>query len=190
MTPFLTSPVDFPCGRTALMEVSAASRRSLFGRGNESLQNATTSPPSAPAGTTAPFPAANESAEHTSRKKRPWWVDRGAEVQTEEKPQAFKRIVGGEVAIPGEIPWQVQVLDTRERIRATAVCSCIYSQLPPPQVALIGRPSGELFCGGSILSERWVITAAHCLGEEAGSFFVRVGKTHCHQRPPRFHPID
>uniref|UniRef100_A0AAQ4PV71 Coagulation factor IX n=1 Tax=Gasterosteus aculeatus aculeatus TaxID=481459 RepID=A0AAQ4PV71_GASAC len=106
----------------------AASRRSLFGRGDESLQNATTSPPSAPAGT----------------------VDRGAEVQAEEKPQAFKRIVGGEVAIPGEIPWQVHVLDTRGRIR--------------------------LFCGGSILSERWVITAAHCLGEEAGSFFVRVGE--------------
>uniref|UniRef100_A0AAQ4NT48 Coagulation factor IXa n=1 Tax=Gasterosteus aculeatus aculeatus TaxID=481459 RepID=A0AAQ4NT48_GASAC len=73
-------------------------------------------------------------------------------INAEEKPQAFKRIVGGEVAIPGEIPWQVHVLDTRGRIRAT------------------------LFCGGSILSERWVITAAHCLGEEAGEHDIYINE--------------
>uniref|UniRef100_A0A3B3YCH7 Coagulation factor IX n=1 Tax=Poecilia mexicana TaxID=48701 RepID=A0A3B3YCH7_9TELE len=61
----------------------------------------------------------------------------------------FKRIVGGRSVAPGEIPWQV---------------------------GLIAKPSGRLFCGGSILSERWVITAAHCLREAAGSFSVRVGE--------------
>uniref|UniRef100_A0A096LRU8 Coagulation factor IXa n=1 Tax=Poecilia formosa TaxID=48698 RepID=A0A096LRU8_POEFO len=65
------------------------------------------------------------------------------------EPDLDSRIVGGRSVAPGEIPWQV---------------------------GLIAKPSGRLFCGGSILSERWVITAAHCLREAAGSFSVRVGE--------------
>uniref|UniRef100_A0A8C3AU48 Coagulation factor IX n=1 Tax=Cyclopterus lumpus TaxID=8103 RepID=A0A8C3AU48_CYCLU len=99
------------------------------------------------ASTPVPFPATNYSVENQSRKKLPWWVLRDAEVPTEEPARPFKRIVGGEVVTPGEIPWQV---------------------------ALMERHSGGLFCGGSILSERWVVTAAHCLG--ADSFFIRVGE--------------
>uniref|UniRef100_A0A671QVM2 Coagulation factor IX n=1 Tax=Sinocyclocheilus anshuiensis TaxID=1608454 RepID=A0A671QVM2_9TELE len=50
-------------------------------------------------------------------------------------------IVGGNPALPGEIPWQ------------------------------------QVFCGGSILNQVWVITAAHCLvGSQNGSFYIRVGE--------------
>ncbi|XP_070819308.1 coagulation factor IXa [Chaetodon trifascialis] len=148
---------EFPCGRTALTAVGAESTRSLLGRENSSLQNTTsltsnattTSPPSTPAGTTASLPAADGSAGNRSRKRLPLWLYNNTEEPAQAPPRPHKRIVGGEVVIPGEIPWQV---------------------------AFIARPSGQLFCGGSILSERWVITAAHCLAEAQGSFFIRVGE--------------
>uniref|UniRef100_A0A3B3SLZ3 Coagulation factor IX n=1 Tax=Paramormyrops kingsleyae TaxID=1676925 RepID=A0A3B3SLZ3_9TELE len=65
------------------------------------------------------------------------------------------RIVGGNEVTPGEIPWQVALIDNDKRV---------------------------IFCGGSILSERWVITAAHCLEKiTIDSFFVRVGEHNVHR---------
>uniref|UniRef100_A0A8C5HSQ3 Coagulation factor IX n=1 Tax=Gouania willdenowi TaxID=441366 RepID=A0A8C5HSQ3_GOUWI len=58
-----------------------------------------------------------------------------------------QRIVGGDEATPGEIPWQVQL--------------------------------AQPFCGGSLLSESWVITAAHCLVQAKMAqrkFFIRAGE--------------
>ncbi|KAI1898075.1 hypothetical protein AGOR_G00068610 [Albula goreensis] len=61
-----------------------------------------------------------------------------------------KRIIGGLEVVQGEIPWQV---------------------------ALVDKTSQQVFCGGSILSELWVITAAHCLREGMeSSLIVRVGE--------------
>uniref|UniRef100_A0A8C1IXA9 Coagulation factor IX n=1 Tax=Cyprinus carpio TaxID=7962 RepID=A0A8C1IXA9_CYPCA len=59
------------------------------------------------------------------------------------------RIVGGNEATPGEIPWQVVFMEKVKKIP---------------------------FCGGSLLSEEWVITAAHCVEGKMGSFFIRVGE--------------
>lgn len=68
---------------------------------------------------------------------------------TEDPRVPNKRIIGGYQVREGEIPWQV---------------------------ALIDQSSGHLFCGGSILSSYWVITAAHCLAEAPGPFIIRAGE--------------
>ena len=47
-----------------------------------------------------------------------------------------KRIVGGTKVGVGSYPWQVSLWNTR---------------------------SNKHFCGGSLVAERWVVTAAHCL---------------------------
>ncbi|XP_051256528.1 coagulation factor IXb [Dicentrarchus labrax] len=73
-----------------------------------------------------------------------------------EKENTDQRIVGGNEAIVGEIPWQVALMS---------------------HSAVLQR--AEPFCGGSLLSELWVITAAHCLTQASiakRSFFVRVGE--------------
>ncbi|RWS20025.1 Serine proteinase stubble-like protein [Leptotrombidium deliense] len=61
------------------------------------------------------------------------------------------RIVGGREAYVGEYPWQVALL--RKGLRGD-----------------------EYFCGGSILNQRWIITAAHCVADEqAADIKVAVG---------------
>merc|ERR1719328_508926 len=59
-------------------------------------------------------------------------------------------IVGGEDAEDGEFPWQVQLRSSSN--------------------------THSLFCGGSVLNEEWVITAAHCCrGKTAGGVHVVAG---------------
>ncbi|XP_032431605.1 coagulation factor VII-like [Xiphophorus hellerii] len=67
-----------------------------------------------------------------------------------------ERIVGGDEATPGEIPWQVGLMAFSPKRNKT---------LP--------------ICGGSLLSEFWVITAAHCLEvakHKEYAIFVRLGE--------------
>uniref|UniRef100_A0A3Q3K472 Coagulation factor X n=1 Tax=Monopterus albus TaxID=43700 RepID=A0A3Q3K472_MONAL len=57
----------------------------------------------------------------------------------EEGERAMSRIVGGTVEKLGRSPWQV----------------------------LIRRANGYGFCGGTLVSDRWVVSAAHCFEEPA-----------------------
>ena len=60
-----------------------------------------------------------------------------------------KRIVGGEKAEVGEYPWQVAILFTESKLKNQG-------------------------CGGSLVGDKYVVTAAHCTaGQSASSLFVR-----------------
>lgn len=62
------------------------------------------------------------------------------------------RIVGGTNAQPGSWPWQVTMDYTGE---------------PAPH-----------WCGGSIVTPEWIVTAAHCFayGDEIHKYTITVGK--------------
>ncbi|XP_076005157.1 coagulation factor IXa [Genypterus blacodes] len=144
--------VEFPCGRNALTVISSVSSRSLLTRKSEILLNASLSTLSTTSSPLSTATNTTESANVSVVTPSPKKL-RLRLRNKEENPEIIRRIVGGDDVIPGEIPWQV---------------------------ALIAHPSGQLFCGGTILKTRWVITAAHCLVEGQGSFFVRVGEHKLH----------
>jgi secreted trypsin-like serine protease len=65
------------------------------------------------------------------------------------------KIVGGQPAKDGAYPWQVSLI-----------------------VADIKDPASGHFCGGSILSSTWIVTAAHCLNGLSPSQFQVVAGTY------------
>ena len=62
----------------------------------------------------------------------------------------FARIIGGQAADPGEYPWQVMVI-----------------QVVPN--------SGAITCGGTLIFQKWVITAYHCVGDRPKNHLIVLG---------------
>ncbi|XP_011447066.3 transmembrane protease serine 3 isoform X2 [Magallana gigas] len=79
------------------------------------------------------------------------------------KPHAKPpRIVGGHVSSPGRWPW----------------IASIYLHIPPM--------SQEQFCAGSLVSDEWILTAAHCFDRTTDKRDVRIrlGEFNLHHRDP------
>lgn len=112
---FFATLAEFPCGRTAVRQVISTFRRTLLHRQNSSLENANTTdnissstpPPSAPTATTPSFLVTNDDEDDESKGTLPLDTYDTTKDPRDEEPKPFKRIVGGDLVIPGEIPWQV-----------------------------------------------------------------------------------
>ncbi|KAM6907886.1 coagulation factor IX-like [Xenentodon cancila] len=112
-------------------------------------------PPSSVSSADAVSVDAEAGTDKTPTEKKPLWAFPTLPT-IKAQGNVDQRIVGGDVALPGEIPWQVSLMSRSD-----------------------SNSRAETFCGGSLLSDLWVITAAHCLMEaeiKKINFFIRAGE--------------
>lgn len=69
------------------------------------------------------------------------------------RDKSIRKIIGGAPAPTGSFPWQVSL-----------------------EVSWIADPLAAHFCGGTVYSDRWVVTAAHCvIGNDPKDIIVTAG---------------
>jgi secreted trypsin-like serine protease len=82
-------------------------------------------------------------------------------------PNQDGKIVGGIEAIPNSWPWQVQMCSS-----GSTTLSC------------------RLRCGGSVINERFILTAAHCTQTSPGSISIKAGSHRIGARPANDNQIQ
>lgn len=153
--------VPYPCGRLGRRIAESPNTKSLIDAEHRNqihsvnyvnttkLNTTETSPTDTPADYNTTTPIYNTTSPRPTLENIPSWAFYPTLPTIQNETREEHRIVGGLEAKPGEIPWQVVFMQKLNKM---------------------------VFCGGSLLSDVWIITAAHCVEGKIGTFFIRAGE--------------